>query len=410
MKVNRRQMLGGMLGAAGLSSVPFLGHASENNERQFLFVFCEGGWDQCHLFAPLWGQTGIDMEANSYLGEVGNIQYVASNEKPSVDSFLRQYGSRTCVINGLGVRSLAHDTCLRLISAGTSEDRCNDWASIIASQSQGAPMIPQVVLSGPSYAADLSSFIGRVGESGQLAPLLESDAFLSPELDALEDEWLHDLHAVREMNNLQQEYLKQRALVAEGNLQSVQAMASTVDLMSDVDGGQGNDLARDLSNAVQLLSNGTARCVSLKHRGWQNLGYDSHASIAVQASNLQQLFDELQTTYQLIELTEPELFQRLTIVVLSEMGRFPSLNLRQGKSHWMHTSAILIGSGIRGDNMIGAYDSNCFSSPVDLNSGDVYSSGVLLKPDHLGATLLHLAEADPTERLVGVDPIWAALL
>ena len=115
----------------------------------------------------------------------------------------------------------------------------------------------------------ISSYIGRVGETGQLAPLLETTSFVPSELDALEDAWLHDLHAVREMENLQQVYLKQRAMIAEGDLQSVQARASTVDLMSDVSGGQGNDLARDLSNAVQLLSNGTARCVSLKHRGWQ---------------------------------------------------------------------------------------------------------------------------------------------
>lgn len=409
MKINRRRLLQGMFGAGAVGTIPFAGMASNPNERQFLFVFCEGGWDQCHLFAPLWGQEGIDMEHNSYLGEVGNIYYVASNEKPAVDVFFRQYGDRTCIVNGIGVRSLAHDTCLRLISAGTSADRCNDWASIIASQSVNSPMIPQVVLSGPSYAADLSSYIGRVGETGQLAPLLETGDFLPPDLDALEDAWLQDIHAVREMENLQKIYLKQRAMVAEGNLQSVQAMASTVDLMSDVSGGEGNDLARDLSNAVQLLSNGTARCVSLKHRGWQNLGYDSHASIAVQASNLQQLFDELTTTYQVIEQTEPELFQRLTIVVMSEMGRFPSMNLRQGKSHWMHTSAILIGSGIQGDQVIGSYDNNCFSSPIDLVSGDVYSSGILLKPDHLGATLLHLAEAEPTERLLGVDPIGAAL-
>ena len=83
--------------------------------------------------------------------------------------------------------------------------------------------------------------------------------------------------------------------------------------------------------------------------------------------------------------------------------------LRQEKSHWMHTWH-LIGSGIRGDQVIGAYDNNCFSSPVDLLSGDVYNAGVLLKPDHLGATLLRLADADPTERLNGVDPIGAALL
>ena len=41
------------------------------------------------------------------------------------------------------------------------------------------------------------------------------------------------------------------------------------------------------------------------------------------------------------------------------MGRFKSGYVKEA-SHWMHTSAILIGSGIRGDQVTGAYDNNLF--------------------------------------------------
>ena len=131
-KISRRTLLKSGLGMSLFPSLSVRPAIANVDERRFLFVFAEGGWDQCHLFAPLWNNSRIDMEPNSSLGEIGNIQFVDSDLKPAVGEFLRDYGQRTCFINGIGVRSVAHDTCLRLISAGTSNDRCNDWASLIA--------------------------------------------------------------------------------------------------------------------------------------------------------------------------------------------------------------------------------------------------------------------------------------
>ena len=59
--------------------------------------------------------------------------------------------------------------------------------------------------------------------------------------------------------------------------------------------------------------------------------------------------------------------------------------------------------------MVGAYDNDCMSSPVDLRTGDVFSGGELLKPEHLGATLMRLADADPLDHIQNVDPILGAI-
>lgn len=406
--LSRRDFLKGGLGLSLLSGLnPPLSLANDtNDERRFLFVFAEGGWDQCHLFAPLWNTPKIDMEPNSSLGQVGNIQYVDSDIKPAVGEFLRAYGDQTCFVHGIGVRSVAHDTCLRLIWAGTSNDRCNDWASLIAAQSQSDFLLPHVVLSGPNYASDFSSFVSRVGSNGQLGLLLPSENFRSSSLDAYEDAWLSQLQGTSEPRSNRFQELQQRGLVAEDNLQSIQGLDATLNLL---DAEEGNDLALDLQRAVALLGNNVSRCVSLKHGGFQGLGYDSHAANAVQSRNLQELFHELRMTLQQVESVYPSLHQNLTVVVLSEMGRFPKLNQRQGKTHWMHTSAILIGAGIRGDHMVGAYDEECMSSPVELSTGDVYSGGVLLKPEHLGATLLRLADANPLDHIQDVPPILGAI-
>ena len=105
------------------------------DERKFLFVFCEGGWDQTYLFAPLWNNPNIDMEPDSYLGEIGGLQFVDSAEKPYVRDFLQRYHNRTCFINGIGVCSLAHNTCMRLMYSGTANVVSNDW-----------PLLSQVIL------------------------------------------------------------------------------------------------------------------------------------------------------------------------------------------------------------------------------------------------------------------------
>lgn len=404
--INRRRLLKTGLGMSLLPSLSVRPSLANEQERRFLFVFAEGGWDQCHLFAPLWNNPHIDMEPQSSLGQIGNIQYVDSSIKPAVGEFLRDFGQETCFVHGIGVRSVAHDTCLRLIWAGTSNDRCNDWASIIAAQSQSDYLLPHVVLSGPSYASDLSSFVSRVGTNGQLGYLLPPENFGVQSLDAFEDQWLAELQTLSNSPSARFQELQTRALVAESNLQAIQSLDTTLNLLDDE---EGNDLARDLQRAVALLGNNVSRCVSLKHAGFQNLGYDSHAANAVQSRNMQELFHELRMTMQLVETGYPELYANLTVVVLSEMGRFPKMNQRQGKTHWMHTSAILIGSGVRGDHMIGAYNDDCMSSPVDLSTGDVYEGGTLLKPEHLGATLLQLADASPLDGVQAVEPILGAI-
>ena len=146
--LNRRQFLGAA--SAGLLT-PSVLRARSNSERKFLFIFCVGGWDQCYLFAPLWGQSDIDMEPNSTLGNANGISFVDSMAKPSVRQFFEMYGNQSCIINGIESRSVAHEACLRLVYAGSSSTESNDWPTMIAASSQTSPMMPLVTLSGPNF-------------------------------------------------------------------------------------------------------------------------------------------------------------------------------------------------------------------------------------------------------------------
>lgn len=416
-KYSRRQFIKGAfgtLGAAGIASsmsIPRLISAEEtSNERKFLFVFAQGGWDQTHLFAPLWNNRHIDMEPSSFLGEIGGIQFVDSEAKPYVRDFLQRYHNQTCFINGIGVRSLAHNTCMRLIYSGTPNTISNDWASIIAAHSQANPLMPLVVMSGPNYVSDFTSAVTRVGNNGQLGDLFEPEQFTPADLDALEDLWVQDLHNLRTSRAGMHDYLRDKTLTAEMNLQDIQDLRHEIDLQPSTDEyAENTSFKDDLNLAITLLSGNAARCVSLRHKGWMGLGYDTHAANELQVLSLNELFGDLLSVYQSIEASNPVLFENLTIVLLSEMGRFPKLDSRQGKTHWMHTSSVLIGSGVRGNQVIGAYDNDCYGQPISLETGEVSQNGDYLLPSHLGSTLLQLADIPLTEDLADYPAIQAVI-
>jgi hypothetical protein len=401
-KMNRRRFIGGL--SAGMLS-PTLLHAQPNMERKFLFIFCVGGWDQCYLFAPLWGNPDIDMEPNSTLGEENGISFVDSLNKPSVRTFFEQYGDQSCVINGIESRSVAHEACLRLVYAGTSSLNCNDWPTIIAANAQTSPMMPLVTLSGPNFVYDLGSSVVRVGETGQLGQLLDPISFTESEaIDAMEDQWLQQVVEMRNDASGRLQELRNLSSLSEGKLQEIQELRHTIDLNG------GSMFSDDLALARSLLSTNASRCVSIACNGWQDLGWDTHAANHLQSRNFEELFSNLGTFMDDTIRETPSLYENLTIVVLSEMGRFPKMNFLQGKTHWTHTSSLLIGSGVRGGQVIGGYDNRCLSQPISLETGEITNTGTYLLPGNIGATLMQLADASLGPQLDGFEPIQAALL
>ena len=144
----------------------------------------------------------------------------------------------------------------------------------------------------------------------------------------------------------------------------------------------------------------------------RDLGWDTHAANEMQSWHFEELFSHLSSfiedvdTQQQIDGTP--LSDDLCIVLLSEMGRFPKLNFRNGRDHWTYTSAILIGSGIQGGQAIGGYDDFSLGLPVDPNTGEVDQQGIPLDCNNIGATLLTLADIDP-EEYTAANPILAAI-
>jgi uncharacterized protein (DUF1501 family) len=113
----------------------------------------------------------------------------------------------------------------------------------------------------------------------------------------------------------------------------------------------------DCQVAADVLTEGLTSCVSLTHPAL----WDSHSDNDVFQQWLwEELFyglGELCGTLAATPSGNGTLLDETTIVVVSDMGRSPTLNASLGKDHWPYSSALIISSVIEGSRSVGGYDS-----------------------------------------------------
>ena len=88
------------------------------------------------------------------------------------------------------------------------------------------------------------------------------------------------------------------------------------------------------------------------------------------------------------------LLDNTTVVLASEMGRYPRLNSDKGKDHFPEMSMLVMGAGVRGAQTIGATAKDMIGYPMDPATGKQTGTSHLLLDD-VGTTLLELFGIDP---------------
>jgi hypothetical protein len=89
------------------------------------------------------------------------------------------------------------------------------------------------------------------------------------------------------------------------------------------------------------------------------------------------------------------LFDQTTIVISSEMGRYPKLNGNNGKDHWPEIPVIMLGKGVR-PCTIGDTDDTLRAIPIDYRTGStVAGERRPLFPEAISSTLLRICGQDP---------------
>ena len=418
MLLDRRRML--QLTASGLF-VPSSALAGSTPERKFLFVFADGGWDICKVFAPLFDTDGVDMDADAEIASDANHNWVSAATRPSVDTFFTNWGSQLSLLHGMEVRSITHERCTRIVFTGSGDGGRDDWGTVLAAHSTSPTLLlPYLVLDGKAFTSRYSSMVVRTGEDDQLPELLDgrilqrsdlpvqgltSDAQAQIEayLEARLDGWQASRGESRaDFAARYQEVLEQAAVLRELESLSLETTST----------GCSRDLAADAAVAFTCFEQGLARSALIRSQGFCEESWDTHERNDMQDVHFEELFgwlDELMTDlHSRTGASGAPLSEEVTVVVLSEMARHPRFNGADGRDHWTYTSCMLLGAGVRGGMSVGGYGESMLGKGVDLASGELDDDGTMLTPGHLGATLLALGDVDPGD-YVAEDPITGLL-
>jgi len=400
--INRRKLLQTI--GAGLC-IPAQAFAQSANERKFLFVFCDGGWDPTMVFAPLLSNPNTFTESEATETIIQGLPLVDSPLRPTVRQFFEQWGEQCLIINGIDFETVAHDRGKRLLMTGKANG-FDDWGALISASSLNNYTAPHLVMSGPTFTTYHPGSIVRVGKQGELYRLLHAtdEALIVPNRNA---------------EDLVQQYLQQRtnnwiATSDHGqrfhdNYSNSQAqLADVLERLDNISlsyagyGDYGSDCNESFmaqaSVALDFFEQGLSRCAIVQDNGYCRMRWDSHGDIHEQNWHYELLFqgllDLMFELHQRQTITGTSLAEEVTVIVCSELGRHPQLNEMGGKHHWPVTSAMMIG-GVTGGRVIGGYNDQVLSMPVDPTSAELFETGEKLLPGHIGATLLAMADVDP---------------
>ena len=143
--MKRRSLITSALAGAGLLTVPTRKARANTaaSDRKFLFVRVPHGWDTTRVFTPMFSTEGVSMEEDAFTRTVEDIEYVAHDDRPSVDTFFDTYGRHTALLNGLIVPSVNHAICDRLLYSDSSTGSSPDWATQIASAQSERYTLPR---------------------------------------------------------------------------------------------------------------------------------------------------------------------------------------------------------------------------------------------------------------------------
>ena len=84
-------------------------------------------------------------------------------------------------------------------------------------------------------------------------------------------------------------------------------------------------------------------------------------------------------------------------MVTSEMTRTPRKNSDGGKDHWSSTSAMLIGGGLNGGQVLGGTNDSLMTRGINLTTGQADDSQSPLSYDQFAAGVLHAAGITDTQ-------------
>ena len=278
-----------------------------------------------------------------------------------------------------------------------------DLGTVAGLYADSARVLPYVDLSGFGHSGVFHTVMTRLGRRQHLGSLLQPQGI---------DDGLRRRIGERDRQRVDAWwYARNEALRADrghmrGSLEAwsdarsiASSWRSNGALTGSLTPGPRLRLRGQVDTAVSLIERGLTRSVMLA----TTQSWDTHDDAPRQHASWNSFFDDF--GYLVDTLIAKGLLERTLVVALSDLGRAPKRNGRNGKDHWPVSSAMLLGAGVRGGRVIGATDDRLQASPIDLATGRRATSGVLPSAAHLFAGVLWSLGIDPAPWGAEVDPL-----
>lgn len=464
----RRRLLQGACAAVGSAAVGMFGFERLARAdlplpsgRAFIFCYFPGGWDQLlfldprdpavpaysdenrgvNLFetryADLEGVSGFSSRLVRPATAGSPLVFGPATAKPADSVNLTNFADRIAVVRGLNMSTLGHEVGYRYFLTGKfpagAAARGSSMATEIVAQMAPRRPIPNLALRVETYndrhPGNASAL--RVDNINDLLLVLQPSAF--QERDVVERALLEynqtvapcdveaynrrglltQMRAARsQADDIVRENLASRFRYVTDSATDVMGNATEAARIRALYGfaqGDVNAPGARAAMAAQAVKLGVSQVVSINIGNGTDThftGNPGHANLlypGIRAFTM--LLQDLATT------PHPEggsFLDHTTLLGFSEFSRTPLFNQFGGRDHHLTGSCILAGAGIRGNTVFGASSDVGMAAPRwDFANNRPSDAGEVIKPEHVGATLMASAGLDPA--IMRVNPIRALL-
>ncbi len=354
-----------------------------------------GGWDTTYLMDPK-GTGGINR-----LYQQGDIltkgeHKFAPNAKQihagmSNEQFFGEFGNELLVLNGLDYSVNNHSPGQRYMATGKLDSMAYPTFAALVAGCKG-PTCPLSFLTFGNYSATGNVIaMSRVPYIQSLRGIANADDVEGNPRSPYHDDFALTRieKALREENESRaaqvrlprQERAESMLYAAQVNSKAMQRVTPYIPTTMPK-----GDLEQQAEIALASFKAGVCVSANLNHGQ-----FDSHANNDVDQMKLIPEF-LAGIAYVIRRAEAMKIREKLVIVIQSEMGRTPTYNTGNGKDHWSIGSAMFLGTGIRGNRVIGATDEKQFQIPVDpATLACDKAKGMRVRPEHIHTALRQFA-------------------
>jgi uncharacterized protein (DUF1501 family) len=393
----RRGLLGGALATTALALAARRASAAE--ERHLLVYWVKGGWDPTFCFDPHFDSPSVEGDPDAAAATANGIAFADADDRPSVRAFFERWGSSAAVVNGLSVGSISHEVGTRLVLTGRRDLLGADLPTRIAGACGGSLAVPHAVVSGPSVPGSLGGLVTRFDETLLRAARGEGPVPRDDSRDARVRAWLGE------------EVEASEDPAVRGWGEAAERLPALRGFAADFNGGLVSEADR-VRLVAALFASGVSRSAILTGSVPQMAQWDSHVQNRDWQSRCYDLcFSNIDGLCSMLAATPASaggsVLDRTVLLVVSEMGRQPTLNAQGGKDHWPTTSAMLFGAGVAGGRVYGGTTAGLVARGIDRATGEADDAAPPFGPDDLAATLALAFDVDPASIAPEGEPLTA---